>query len=133
MDLKRKIAEAWAFLFGDSAHAFGTLSVVLVLCLAVVPAKDHFREWSQYQTKYLRLIRLRGDAASLQRRFQPGMQQNWLPELGVVDRCTTCHVAMKETTLADVSTQPFRPHPPVPHSLTAVSYTHLTLPTILRV
>jgi len=118
MDLKRKIAAAWAFLFGDSGHAFGTLSVVLVLCLAVVPAKDHFREWSQYQTRYLRLIRLRGDAASLQRRFQPGMQQNWLPELGVVDRCTTCHVALKEATLADVSTQPFRPHPPIPHSLT---------------
>jgi mono/diheme cytochrome c family protein len=118
MDLKRKIAAAWAFLFGDSGHAFGTLSVVLALCLAVVPAKDHFREWSQYQKQYLRLIRLRGDAASLQRRFQPGMQQNWLPELGVVDRCTTCHVAMKEVTLADVSTQPFRPHPPIPHSLT---------------
>ena len=115
---KRKIGEAWQFLFGDSARAFGTLSLVLLLLLAVVPAKDHFREWRGYQNQYLHLIRERGDAATLQRRFQPGLQQTWLPELGVVDRCTTCHVALKETTLADVNAQPFRPHPPIPHSLT---------------
>ncbi len=113
-----KIREAWHFLFGDSARAFGTLSVALVLLLAVVPVKHHFREWAQYQSRYLQLIRQRGDAATLQRRFQGGLRQTWLPELGVVDRCTTCHVAMKEDSLADVSTQPFRPHPPIPHSLT---------------
>jgi mono/diheme cytochrome c family protein len=115
---KGKIRDAWQFLFGDSARGFGTLSVALVLLLAVVPVKHHFREWAQYQSRYLRLIRQRGDAATLQRRFQSGLQQTWLPELSVVDRCTTCHVAMKETSLADVSTQPFRPHPPIPHSLT---------------
>ena len=113
----RKIAAAWQFLFGDSARAFGTLSIVLVLCLAVVPAKHHFREWSQYQDRYLRLINHRGDAATLHRRFQGGLQQTWLPDLAVVDRCATCHVAMKETSLADVSTQPFRPHPTIPHTL----------------
>ena len=117
MELKRKLSVGWRFLFGDSARAFGTLSVVLVLCLAVVPAKHRFREWVQYQAKYVRLIRQRGDAASLQRRFQAGLRQTWLPELGVVDRCATCHVAMKEASLADVGTQPFRPHPPLPHSL----------------
>jgi len=115
---KGKIGQLWQFLFGDSARAFGTLSVALVLLLAVVPVKHHFREWAQYQSRYLRLIRQRGDAATLQRRFQSGLQQTWLPEIGVVDRCTTCHVAMKEASLADVSTQPFRPHPPIPHSLT---------------
>ena len=106
------------FLFGDSARAFGTLSVVLLVCLAITPAKDHFREWRRYQQKYLSLIRTRGDAATLQRRFQGGIQQIWIPELGVVDRCTTCHVAMKEASLQDVTSQPFRPHPYVPHTLT---------------
>ncbi len=115
--MRRKIAAGWQFLFGDSARAFGTLSILLVFCLAVVPVKHHFREWAQYQSRYLRLIRQRGDAATLQRRFQPGLQQIWLPELAVVDRCSTCHVAMKETSLADVSTQPFRPHPSIPHAL----------------
>ncbi len=115
MSMLRRIG---AFLFGDSARAFGTLAAVLLVCLAITPAKDHFREWHRYQKKYLGLIRTRGDAATLQRRFQDGLQQTWIPELGVVDRCTTCHVAMKEISLQDVATQPFRPHPSIPHTLT---------------
>ncbi len=115
--MKRRIAAGWQFFFGDAGRAFGTLAIVLVLCLAVVPAKDYFRQWRRYQAGYQKLVRQRGDAATLQRRFQPGLQQIWLPELGVTDRCTTCHVAMKESSLADVTTQPYRPHPPIPHSL----------------
>jgi mono/diheme cytochrome c family protein len=106
------------FLFGDSARTFGTLSVVLLALLAIVPAKDYFREWRGYQKQYVRLVRGRSDATSLTRRFQPGLQQVWLPELGVVDRCTTCHSALKEASLVGVKTQPFRPHPPIPHNLT---------------
>jgi hypothetical protein len=54
---------------------------------------------------------------SLRRRFQPGIHQIWLPELGVVDRCTTCHLGLKEASLADVNEQPFRKHPAIPHAL----------------
>jgi mono/diheme cytochrome c family protein len=104
--------------FADSGRAFGILSVVLLICLAIAPAKDRLREWKRYQNKYLNLIRTRGDAATLQRRYQGGLQQIWIPELGVVDRCGTCHVALKEATLRDVPAQPFRPHPPIPHNLT---------------
>jgi mono/diheme cytochrome c family protein len=118
MEFRRKLARVWRFLFAESGRAFGTLAVVLVLCLAVVPVKHHFREWARYQAGYLRLVRHHSDNAALERRFQPGIQQTWIPELGVVDRCTTCHVATKETALMDVSTQPYRPHPAVPHSLT---------------
>jgi mono/diheme cytochrome c family protein len=94
------------------------LGLILLLSLAVVPARDHFREWYFYQNAYQRLIRGRGDAVTLQRRLQAGVQQTWIPELGVVDRCASCHVSMKEATLRDVGTQPFRPHPNIPHSLT---------------
>ena len=118
MKTPRKLRALFGFLFGDSARSFGTLSVVLLALLAVVPAKDFFRDWRGYQKRYLGLARGRGDALSLTRRFQPGLQQIWLPELGVVDRCTTCHSALKEASLADVKTQPFRPHPPMPHGLT---------------
>lgn len=118
MSLRQRLAAARQFLLGDSARAFGTLSVVLLLLLTVVPAKDYFREWLGYQKQYLRLIRGRSDATTLARRFQGGLQQIWLPELGVVDRCTTCHSALKEASLLDVKTQPFRPHPPLPHTLT---------------
>jgi len=117
MNLAKKIRALARFLFGSSAHAFGTLSVLLVLLLAIVPAKDRFREWLWYQNQYRRLIQDRPDATALEKRFQPGIQQIWLPDLSVTDRCPTCHVAMKEASLAGVS-QPFRPHPPMPHSPT---------------
>jgi cytochrome c1 len=99
-------------------RAFGVVSVALLIALAIAPAKDHFSEWRGYQRGYLSLIRDRGDAVSLRRRFQPGIQQVWLPQLGVVDRCTTCHEGLKEASLTDVSTQPFRRHPVIPHPLT---------------
>ncbi len=94
------------------------MSVILLVSLAIAPAKDHFSEWRHYQNGYLKLISTRADAHSLQRRAPLGVQQIWMPELGVVDRCTTCHCALNETTLADVSQQPFRKHPVMPHNLT---------------
>jgi cytochrome c1 len=104
-------------LFGDPVRAFGVVSLMLLAALAIAPAKDHFSEWHGYQQRYLSLIRDRGDAVSLRRRFQPGIRQVWLPELGVVDRCATCHQGLQEASLADVHQQPFREHPAIPHKL----------------
>jgi mono/diheme cytochrome c family protein len=115
MQTLRKIRQ---WLFGDALRAFGTLSVLLTVSLAIAPASEEFNEWHAFQRGYLRLVRFRADGNSLQRHFQPGLQQIWIPELGVVDRCQTCHVALKEATLSDVSRQPFRPHPPIPHPAT---------------
>jgi len=117
MSIREKLIATRRTLFGDSARAFGTLGLFLLLLLAIVPYRDHFRKWYRYQRGYLGLIRGRDDALTLQRRFQGGVHQTWIPELGVVDRCASCHVAMKETSLRNVSMQPFRPHPPIPHSL----------------
>jgi mono/diheme cytochrome c family protein len=91
------------------------MSLLLLILLAVAPAKNYFADWRRYQRGYEHLIRTRSDAITLQRHFEPGIQQLWLPEMGVVDRCTTCHTALKETTLMDVATQPYRHHPDVPH------------------
>ena len=117
MGLTSKFVSFWQQLFGDSVRAFGTVSLVLLISLAIAPAKNHFSEWRHYQKQYLKMIRGRGEAVTLQRHFQGDIQQVWLPELGVVDRCTTCHVGLKEASLVDVSTQPFRKHPVIPHSL----------------
>ena len=109
-------ASLWQKLFGDPLRAFGVVSALLLVLLAIAPAKNHFSEWRHYQRGYLRLIRSRGDAVTLQRHFQPGIQQIWHPELGVTDRCTSCHVGLKEATLTDVSLQPYRKHPVIPHA-----------------
>ncbi len=108
----------WKKFFGDSARAFGSVSVILLLSLVIAPAKSHFSEWRHYQNGYLSLISTRSDAVTLKRHVEPGIQQIWHPELGVVDRCTTCHLGLKEASLSDVVTAPYRNHPTVPHSLT---------------
>ena len=105
-------------LFGDSGRAFGTTSVVLLLLLAVAPAKNHFSQWRHYQKGYLRFVSTRAEGVTLAKHFQPGIQQTWIPEQQVTDRCITCHAGMKEASLADARVQPFRKHPTIPHSLT---------------
>ena len=117
MTIRERLVSIRKTLFGDTGRAFGTLGVVLLALLAVVPARDYFREWLRYQKGYLRLIRGRDDAVTLQRRFQGGVHQTWIPELGVTDRCASCHVALKEASLRSVVTQPYRPHPAIPHGL----------------
>lgn len=115
--MKEKLKSLWQKLFGDSVRTFGVVSVVFLLSLAIAPAKNHFSEWRHYQHGYLKMIRNRSDANTLQRHFQGGIQQIWLPDLGVVDRCTSCHVGLKEASLYDVAAQPYRTHPFIPHKL----------------
>jgi len=115
--MKEKLTSLWRKLFGDSARAFGVVSVVFLASMAIAPAKNLFSEWRHYQHGYLSMIRNRSEANTLQRHFQGGIQQIWLPELGVVDRCTSCHVGLKEPSLTDVAMQPYRKHPAIPHNL----------------
>jgi mono/diheme cytochrome c family protein len=115
--MKEILKSLWQNLFGDSVRAFGVVSLVFLASLAIAPAKNYFSEWRHYQHGYLKMIRNRSDAVTLQRHFDGGIQQIWLPDLGVVDRCTSCHVGLKEASLNDVPTQPFRPHPVTPHKL----------------
>jgi len=49
MAIREKLASIRHRLFGDSARSFGTLGLVLLVLLAAVPARDHFREWYGYQ------------------------------------------------------------------------------------
>jgi len=115
--MKAKLVSFCRALSRDLIRLFGVVSLLLLIALAIAPAKDHFSEWRHYQQQYLRLIHDRGDAVTLQRHFQGGIRQIWLPDLGVVDRCQSCHTGLDEASLVDVSTQPFRRHPPIPHRL----------------
>ncbi len=115
--MNEKPPSLWQKLFGDSVRAFGVVSLIFLVSLAIAPAKNFFSEWRHYQHGYLKMIRNRSEANTLQRHFKGGIEQIWLPELGVVDRCTSCHVGLKEASLVDVPTQPFRPHPVIPHKL----------------
>jgi cbb3-type cytochrome oxidase cytochrome c subunit/cytochrome c553 len=115
--MNEKPPSLWQKLFGDSVRAFGVVSLIFLASLAIAPAKNFFSEWRYYQHGYVKMIRNRSEANTLQRHFKGGIEQIWLPELGVVDRCASCHVGLNEASLVDVPTQPFRTHPVIPHKL----------------
>lgn len=99
--------------------AFAVSSVIFVAVLAISPVKDLRHEWKKYKNGYERFARSRPDTKRLLSDFHPGLDQIWIPEMNVVDRCTTCHQGITQPSLADSSVpQPFRAHPPIPHSAT---------------
>lgn len=117
MSLGTTARAALQFLAGSPARRFASVSILLAIVSSIAPTRDLFSEWRHYQRNYRKLIAQRPDAERLRKRFQSGIQQIWIPEQRVVDRCTTCHVALQENVLADQRTQPFQPHPAMPHAL----------------
>ena len=98
--------------------AFTISSVLFLGVLAVSPVKDLLQEWKAYRREYVRFAETRPDTKRLLDDFQPGINQIWIPEMNVVDRCTTCHAGMTQSSLLDPSVpQPFRGHPPMPHDV----------------
>lgn len=90
---------------------FAVSCVVFLVVLAISPLKDFFREWKSYQHEYNRLI------GELPQRIKPaemGIKQIWVRDLDRIDRCTTCHLGLKEGALVGVK-QPFRTHPNIYH------------------
>ncbi|HYL47289.1 MAG TPA: c-type cytochrome [Candidatus Limnocylindrales bacterium] len=97
-------------------QAFAATSVIFVIVLAISPLKDLGREWKRYKREYSRFAQTRPDTKRLLADFHPGIDQIWIPDMGVVDRCTTCHQGISQPSLAAASVpQPFRAHPPIPH------------------
>ena len=96
--------------------AFGISCVAFVAVLALSPFKDLLREWRQYKRNYVRFAESRVDAKRLLADYRSGIDQIWIPNLNVVDRCISCHQGINEASLLDPSVgQPFRAHPPIPH------------------
>jgi mono/diheme cytochrome c family protein len=98
---------------------FAVSSVAFLAVLAISPVKDYFREYRGYQHAYReRLLATAGSSKELKAAQAESVQirQVWLRELdGRVDRCTSCHLGVDETRMADAP-QPFRLHPPTPHT-----------------
>ena len=97
---------------------FVIASVAFVAVLAVSPVKDYFQEWKRYEKDYVRYAESRPDTKRLLADFHAGIDQIWLPDMKVVDRCTTCHQGITQASLGDSSVaQPFRAHPVIPHAV----------------
>jgi mono/diheme cytochrome c family protein len=97
---------------------FAVSCVVFLAVLAISPFKDFRREWKQYKRSYLRFAQGRPDTKKLLADYRTDIDQIWLPGMNVVDRCTTCHQGITQTSLADKAVpQPFRAHPAIPHNV----------------
>jgi len=95
---------------------FAVSSVVFLAVLAISPVKDSLREWRRYERSYVRYAESRPDTKHLLADFHYQIDQVWIPDMNVVDRCTTCHQGITQPSLADATVpQPFRAHPPIPH------------------
>jgi mono/diheme cytochrome c family protein/cytochrome c2 len=90
-------------------RVFCILSIVFVVALAIAPARTYFTEWRESQLKYNAVVAPAGQST-----LDPGIQQIWKPNLGVVDRCTSCHVGMGAAE-PNTNERLFASHPPIPH------------------
>ncbi len=93
------------------------LVVVGVATLAVLAAtvlrEEARTDWQAYRNQYAKI--LDGKATDDRSRavadqFAVRVQQNVLPELGTIDRCTTCHTGLEDPRMADEE-PPFTTHP----------------------
>src|SRR5208282_4465279 len=90
-------------------------SVVFFLLVAIAAWRAFHAEWQPIQRQF-RTILERHDQVEAARRFDLGIRQIWNPEIGVVDRCVTCHLGYEwgSRLPADLP-QPFAPHPALPY------------------
>ena len=74
--------------------------------------------WKRYKRGYARFAQTRPDTKRLMTDYGSDIDQIWIPDMNVVDRCTTCHQGISQPTLAGASVpQPYRAHPIVPHQV----------------
>ncbi len=81
----------------------GTALLALLFFLAM--GQDMNREWNGYQRRFVKSL-----APEERRDVKPGIKQLLATDLGRVDRCTTCHMAIDKPKIA-LGQQPFTAHP----------------------
>jgi mono/diheme cytochrome c family protein len=93
------------------------LLVVSVATIAILVAaalqENLFPDWRRLRQQYTRILEAKatdapGKAAA--RQFEVRIVQNYIPALGAVDRCMTCHAGVQDPRMAD-QPQPFTTHP----------------------
>ncbi len=97
------------------------LTLVFVVVLAAAPFKWHNSEWRRIQKEYNRLAADEGSRA-----VAVGLKQIWRPEIGLTDRCVSCHVGMGAAApLAQASDRQtlFGRHPEVGHDVAKMGCT----------
>ncbi|MDH5655209.1 MAG: c-type cytochrome [Spirochaetia bacterium] len=92
----------------DEILLFSSGIVILILTFLAF-GKDGFAEWKGVQSEFLDIAEAKiGEKRA--KEFQTGIQMIWVPEIKVVDRCKTCHMAI-DIPGFESEKQPFSTHP----------------------
>ncbi len=92
-----------------------TLSLAFFGLVVAGVVREARTDWGPIQTRFRAVLEQRGQVKAA-RAFVPGVRQLWVPELGRVDRCVTCHLGYEWAgTLPATLEAPLAPHPSLPY------------------
>ena len=90
---------------------FAVLGLSFLLMFSWVAFREETAEWRSTQAHFRELERSRKNPHQLARSAKVnGLQQIWLPDLGRVDRCGTCHLGIDDPAFSGAPS-PFTTHP----------------------
>ena len=115
--MKENLASLWQKLFGDSVRAFGVVSIVFLVSIAIAPAKNFFSEWRHYQHGYLatdsQSQRCEYSATPFPRRHSANLATRPRSRRSLHELPRR----FKRTQPNGCSSPALRPHPSIPHKL----------------
>ncbi len=87
----------------------GVVGVAVLILMVVISYNEITPEWKGYQAEFRALVeeKFGADRAAT---VPPGLQQVYVKELGLADRCITCHQAYEWKGLENAP-EPYRTHP----------------------
>jgi hypothetical protein len=89
-------------------------SLVFFVLVAIGLWQEYATQWRPFQNQFRKVL-LQNGRLSDAHRFTIGIKQIWVPELGVVDRCVSCHLGYDYGTILPAHLpQPLTPHPALP-------------------
>jgi len=92
---------------------FTVLALVVSVLVIAAFYKDQFREWKHWQEEYIKQEMARTSTADERKaaaNIPVEIKQIVLPDLGRVDRCMTCHIAVEDPSYAGFA-EPLSYHP----------------------
>ncbi len=92
-----------------------TCSVLFLALMVAGVVREERTDWQPIQERFRTALEQHGQVGAA-RDFRLGIRQIWLPDLGRVDRCVTCHLGYEWSGVlpADLPA-PLAPHPPLPY------------------
>ncbi len=82
--------------------AFAALGLAFLAIFSWVFFKEQGAEWRSAQARFRELqATVKNPHQLAQSAVAAGLQQVWLPDLGRVDRCTTCHLGVDDPAFAN--------------------------------